>query len=456
MASFSIKKGLDIRLRGAPEPIVVDAPPADRVVVHPHDVPGLKPRLLVAEGASVKRGTPLFYDKRNEAFRVTSPAGGTVESIVYGPRRALEKIIIKLDAQEQVEAYSRYQSAELASLNRETLLAHLQASGLLALIRQRPFSRMANPAITPKSIFVNGMATAPFTPDLNVVVKGRELAFQAGLDALTRLTAGKVFLCLDGRKVNAPALTGARHVEVHTFEGAHPAGNTSVHISRLDPLKPTDAVWTVRGADVIQLGQFFLSGEVPGARIISIAGPGLVEGARTYCRVRIGQPLTSVLKGKLLPGETRIIRGDIFSGVKTSLDEALHADDQALTVLMEDRERHLLGWATPGFSFFSASWAFASTWLGGLKREWALGTNQHGELRPMVLTGLYDKYLPLNIMTDYLLRAVLANDTDEAVKLGLLETDPEDFAVCAFACPSKMDLMSIIRKGLDEVEKEGI
>jgi Na+-transporting NADH:ubiquinone oxidoreductase subunit A len=456
MASFSIKKGLDIRLKGAPETVVVDAPAAERVTIFPQDVPGLKPRLLVAEGAAIKRGTALFYDKRNEAFRVTAPAGGVVESIVYGPRRALEKIIIKVDAQEQAESFPRYQPAEIRGLTRETLLAHLQATGLLALIRQRPFSRMANPAVTPKSIFVNGMASAPFTPDLNVVVKGRELAFQAGLDALTRLTGGKVFLCLDGQLANAPALSAARNVEVHTFDGPHPAGNTSVHISRLDPIKPTDVVWTIKGAEVIQIGQLLLNGEVPGTRIISVGGTGVLEGSRNYYRVRNGQSLASLLKGKLAPEETRIIRGDIFAGVKCSLDDSLHGDDLALTVLPEDRERHLLGWATPGFSFFSASRAFASTWLGGLKREWALGTNQHGELRPMVLTGLYDKYLPLNIMTDYLVRAVLANDTDEAIKLGLLETDPEDFAVCAFACPSKMDLLAIIRKGLNDVEKEGI
>ncbi len=456
MASFSIKQGLDIRLVGAPEATVVEAPAADRVTVYPQDVPGLKPRLLVAEGAAVKRGSALFYDKRNEAFRVTSPAAGVVESIAYGPRRALEKIVIKVDARDAVESLPRYQPAEIARLDRVVLLGHLQATGLLALIRQRPFSRMANPSVTPKSIFVNGMATAPFTPDLNVLVKGRELAFQAGLDALTRLTAGKVFLCLDSRAANASALASARNVEVHTFTGPHPAGNTSVHISRLDPLKPTDVVWTIKGGDVIQLGQLLLDGEVPGNRIISLAGPGVTEGARKYYRVRLGQSLSSLLHGKLATGETRIIRGDIFAGLKMAADQSLHGDDQGLTVLMEDRERHLLGWAMPGFSFFSASFSFASRWLGGLSRTWALGTNQHGELRPMVLTGLYDQYLPLNIMTDYLVRAVLANDTDEAIKLGLLETDPEDFAVCAFACPSKMDLMTIIRKGLDDVEKEGI
>ncbi len=456
MAAFTIKKGLDIKLAGAPEPLVVDAPSTDTVSVFPSDFGSIKPRLEVQEGATVKRGSPLLHDKQNEALRMTAPAGGTVASIVYGPRRALERIVIKVDAQEQVESYPRHQAHQISSLSREALVGLLQQTGLLALLRQRPFGKMAQPATPPKSIFVNAAATAPFQPDVNVLLKGRETAFQAGLDALTRLTDGKVHLCLDARKANAAALTEARSVQVHTFDGPHPSGNTSVHISRLDPLKPHDIVWTIKAVDVLQVGHLLLNGEVPGTRVVSVGGHGVAEGQRKYYRVRIGQSLASLLEGKLAAGEQRVIRGDVLAGEKTGEHDAVRLLDTGFTVLPEDRERHLLGWAGPGFSFFSASRAFASTWLGGLSKTWALGTNQHGELRPMVLTGLYDKYLPLDIMTDYLVRAVLANDTDEAIKLGILETEPEDFALCAFACPSKMDLMGIIRKGLQDIEKEGI
>jgi Na+-transporting NADH:ubiquinone oxidoreductase subunit A len=287
------------------------------------------------------------------------------------------------------------------------------------------------------------------------VVKGQETAWQAGLDVLARLTQGSVHLCLDGRRQNAPALTGARNVHVHTFSGPHPAGNTSVHISRLAPIKPGDAVWTARAADVVAIGQLFLTGEYPSHRTISLAGPGVREASRQHYRMRIGTPLQGLFRGALADGELRIVNGDALSGRIASAADALRLFDVGFTVLREDRERHLLGWAVPGFSVFSASRSFASRWLPRSK-PWDLGTNQHGEERPMVLTGLYDKYLPLNIMTDFLVRAVLANDTDEAIKLGILETDPEDFALCAFACPSKMDLVGIIRRGLRDVEREGL
>lgn len=456
MASFTIKKGLDIKLAGAPDSTLADAPAVAQVSVFPSDHGRIKPRLLVQEGAAVKRGTPLFYDKQREAFRVTSPAAGVVQSIVYGPRRALERIVIAVGGQDEAEAYPRHQAAAIAQLERDEVLQVLLSTGLLALLRQRPFGHMANPDAAPKSIFVNAMARAPFQADANTVVKGREVAFQAGLDALTRLTAGAVHLCLDARKANAPALAEARNVQVHTFDGPPPAGNTSIHISRIDPLKPHDIIWTVQAQDVVQIGHLLLNGEVPGTRVVCLGGHGVQAAARKHYRVRIGQPLDSLLAGRLADGEQRVIRGDALAGSTVAPGDAVRPLDSSFTVIPEDRERHLLGWATPGFRFFSLSRAFASTWLGGLGREWALGTNQHGELRPMVLTGLYDKYLPLNIMTDYLVRAVLANDTEEAIKLGILETEPEDFALCALACPSKMDLVGIIRRGLQDIEKEGI
>lgn len=455
MAAFTIRKGLDIRLAGAPHSALADAPAPDVVTVYPGDYDGLKPRVLAPEGTAVKRGTPLLADKRNEAFRICSPAAGTVKQIVYGPRRALQAVVIQVDRNDAAESLPRYPAAQIRSLSREQVLASLQSSGLLALIRQRPFSRMADPAAQPKSIFVNAMSTSPHHADFQVAVKGRELAFQAGLDALATLTQGRVHLCVDGRRETPPVLRDAKNVEVHTFSGPHPAGNTSVHISRIDPIRPHDVVWTIRAADAILIGELLIHGEWPATRIVALAGTGVREAARKHYRVRAGAPLQALLGGALAEGEQRIISGDVLSGTKTDATASLRLLDAIITVIPEDRSRRLLGWMWPGAGLFSLSRAYLSGWFGG-GREWTLGTNQQGEHRPMVLTGLYDKYMPLDIMVDYLIRAVLANDTEEAIKLGILETDPEDFALCAVACPSKMDLLGIIRRGLQDIEKEGI
>lgn len=457
MANFKITKGMDIKLTGAPAPIIEDARSVRQVAIQPEEFIGIKPRLKVKEGDVVKRGTPVLFDKRNPGFQVCSPAAGRVAKIEYGKRRVLERVVIDVDANDAVESYPKYSADQIKKFDCASLLAHLSATGLTALINARPFSRMANPAVAPKSIFVNGMSTAPYQPEINVVIKGQEDLFQAGLNALSRLTEGKVHLCLNGKLENSPALKDAKNVELHTFTGPHPSGNSSVHIHHIDAISPGDTVWTVKAQDVILIGQLLLTGEVPGTRVITLAGAGVLPAAAKYYRVRIGSPLSVITDKRLADGEVRLIGGDILSGVKLAPTSFLRYNEQAITVLPEDRERHFMGWLAPGHNRLSMSRTFVSTWLGwNRSKEWALGTNQRGEARPLVLTGLYDKYLPMNIMVDYLTRAVLAKDADEAIALGLLETDPEDFALCAFACPSKMDLCGIIRKGLDQVEKEGI
>ena len=450
MEPIRIKKGLNIRLAGVPEPTIAEAISFPIVTVYPVEYEGVKPRLKVKSGDSVQRGTILFEDKKNESFKVRSPAGGNIREIVLGERRVIERIVIDIAKDEQVEEFPKYGIDQILGLSRDEVLSHLLSTGYLAFIRQRPFSKIADPTAAPKSIFVNGMATAPFQADLGTVIKGNEASFQAGLNALTRLTAGKVHLCLaPGSPIQAA------NVEVHTFAGPHPAGNTSVHIHHIDPIQPKDVVWTVKAVDLIQIGKLFLEGALPPSRVIAVGGPGVADGARKYYRVRIGGALKNLLDGKLVAGETRIIGGDALAGTAAGLDSFLRFRDSAITVLQVDRERHFLGWIMPGLNFFSRSRTFLSRWLKP-NAEWALGTNTHGSPRTMVLTGLYDQVMPMNILVDYLVRAVLAHDTDEAVKLGLLEVDPEDFALCAFVCPSKMDVVAIIRQGLAEVEKEGI
>lgn len=447
---------MDLPLAGRPAATVADALATSTVCVVPGAFGDIKPRLLVAEGDTVKRGTPLFYNKRNDALKVCAPAGGKVRSVQIGQRRSIRQIVIEVAGREEVESFRKYRPEELADADREELLAHLQRTGYLVFIRQRPFSRMADPKTRPKSIFVNGMATAPFQADLHVAVRGNEAAFQAGLDALTRLTDGKVHLCLAaGAAEPSPAVTGAKNVALHYFSGPHPSGNTSVHIHHIDPIEPHDVVWTIRGVDLILIGRLLLDGALPASRVIALGGPGVRAGSAGHYRVRMNTSLEAVLDGRLADGEQRIVAGDVLAGTKVGRESHLGLTDSSITVLPEGRERHLMGWIAPGLNVFSRSRTFLSKWFTP-NRTWALDTNMHGSLRSMVLTGLYDRYLPMDIMADFLVRAVLAHDVDEAIKLGLLETDPEDFALCAFACPSKMDLVGIIRRGLAEVEKEGI
>lgn len=458
MANFKITKGMNINLAGAPESLMGQAPDVAQVAVYPTEYVGMKPRLNVKEGDVVKRGAALIYDKKNPDFCICSPAGGRVSQIVYGKRRLLERVVVDIDvSNEQVESFQSWTTEQLLKVDRSALLSLLQKTGLIALLVARPFSRMAQASVIPKSIFVNGMSTAPYQPDINYAILGSEHLFQAGLNALTRLTDGKVNLCLAGDANNVSALKDAQHVDVHYFTGPHPSGNSSVHIHKVDAIRPGDVVWTIKAQDVILIGHLLTKGEYPSHRVITIAGPGVKKGSAKHYRVRLGGNLSKLVSATVESGEMRLIGGDFLSGTAVPADGFLRFYDRGITVLPEDRERHFMGWLVPGVNRLSASRTFVSKWFGLDKsRSWALGTNQRGELRPMVITGLYDKYVPMNIMVDYLVRAALAKDADEAIALGLLETDPEDFALCSFVCPSKMDICSIIRKGLDQVEKEGI
>ena len=447
---------MDLRIKGAPMPAIASALGARFVSIYPPEFVGVKPRLAVKEGDAVKRGAMLFYDKRNERLKFGSPAGGRIDAITLGPRRVVTEISIEISENEELETFNRYSAEDILTLSREEVLEQLLETGYLAYLLQRPFSRIADPKVLPKSIFVNGMNTAPFQADIHVAVTGDEAAFQAGLNVLTRLTQGAVHLCLAEHPVHvSSAALEAKRVRIHRFKGPHPAGNSSVHIHHIDPIAPGDKVWTIKAVDAIQIGKLFLEGVLPATKVIAVGGTGIRESNRQYYRMRIGGELEGLWKEILSEAPVRIISGDVLSGTQIGRGERLRFYSSSIAAIPEGRERRFLGWLWPGWGQYSASRLFLSTWFRRAE-SWDLNTNLNGSHRSMVMTGIYDKYVPMKIMVDYLVRAALAHDTDETVKLGILETDPEDFALCSYVCPSKMDIMGIVRNGLLEVEEEGL
>jgi Na+-transporting NADH:ubiquinone oxidoreductase subunit A len=451
---FRIKKGFDIPLAGRPAPDIASVEPSGTVAVYPLEFDGMKQRLKVAEGDAVVRGSELMEDKANPAFKLRSPAAGTVQAVVRGARRFVEKIVIAVGEGDDAESFRSFTADELLSLDREAILEQLTTTGYLALIRQRPFSHIADVGARPKSIFVNAMSTGPFGANAEAVVGDDPAAFQAGLDILTRLTEGAVHLCIAADETGE-ALRAAQRVQMHTFAGPHPSGNTSVHISRVDPMSPHDIVWASKAVDLVQIGRLFLDGALPATRIVAIGGSGVEPGACKHYRLRVGGELVGLLQQHVTAAEPRVLNGDILSGTQTAADDHIRLGQSVVTVIGEDKQRRFLGWTAPGLDQFSSMRLLASTWLRRGK-AWSLGTNINGGVRAMVLTGHYDKVMPLDIMVDYLVRAVLAGDTDESISLGILETAPEDFALCEFICPSKMELQDIIRDGLAAIEEEGV
>jgi len=464
MGDYTIKKGFDIDLDGRPSTTVSDLTGAKIVGVRPLELQGIRWRLLVEEGTAVKRGTALLEDKKNPDLKLCAPAAGKIISITRGERRFVDRILIEVDAAGEAEAFTKYDSAQIATLSRDEVIAQLKASGYLAYLIERPFGRLADVSVSPKSIFVNAMNTGPFLVDASVVADAAPEALQAGIDAIAKLTDGKVHLCVGANA--SKSLTDVSRAEVHSFKGPHPAGNTSVHISKVDPMIPTDVVWTVKAVDLVQIGKLFLNGELPATRIVSLGGNCVNEDAAQHYEVLCGSEL-AVFADNVEDGEVRYISGDVLSGEKVAADDVLGLYQSSLTVIAHSEERHFMGWAMPGITDYSYSRTFVSSLLDFFfgrklvadvigKSICRLTTNTNGGKRAMVLTGYYDKVMPMDIMVDFLIRAVLANDTDEAIKLGILETLPEDFALCDFICPSKMEVQGVIRKGLEMIEEEGI
>lgn len=455
MAVHRIEKGLDIPITGAPRQVVEDARRATRVAVLASDFVGLKPRLHVDVGDTVKRGQPLFDDRKREGVVHTAPASGTVVAIHRGARRAFQSLVIELSEGEvagtpsdgDLQDFSAFTGADVGDLSVDQVRDLLVESGLWTAIRTRPYGRVPNAADTPKSIFVTASDTNPLSARPDVVLAGRQADFQAGLDALGKF--GPVHLC----RHESAAVQG-EHVDVHTFAGPHPSGNVGTHIHFIDPVWRQKTVWHVGYQDVAAIGELFAGGALPVSRVVALGGPQVRDPR--LLRTRIGADIAPLVDGELVDGENRVISGSVLSGRIASgeIEGFLGRYANQISVLREGRERDFLGWLTPGFNVFSTMPVFASGALP-FPKLYDISTAENGSKRSMVPIGRYEEVFPLDILPTFLLRSVLSGDLERAEALGVLELDEEDVALCTVVCPNKHDFGPVLRAVLNTIEAEG-
>ena len=453
MADFRLKEGYDIPLVGGPADSVSVAPRPATVALKPSEFRGVKIRLLVDEGDVVKAGSPLGCVKNREQQIFTAPTAGTVMAVVRGPRRALMEVVIKPDEASDAVPFKQHDAVALSGLSRDVVLEQLLQSGLFNVFQQRPFGNVADPAVTPRSIFVSAFDTAPLSADTALIVQGNEAAFQAGLDIASRLASGKVHLSVDGRRLDLPkAFSEANNVELHRFSGPHPTGCVGVQIHHIDPIKHRrDVVWTTTVQGLILIGRLFLEGRyVPD---ITVALSGSAVTAPKHYRTVVGANIASITNDNVKHGDLRYISGDVLTGTTSSPDGHLDMKSSTLTVIPEATESEFLGWALPGFGRLSKYRTYPSAVFGG--KRFAPDTKLNGGHRAFLATGYYEQVLPMDIYPMYLLKSILAQDFDEMEGLGILEVTEEEFALCEYACPSKVNVQQIIRDGLDLVEYDG-
>lgn len=444
--TITIRKGLDIKLKGEAEHVVATAA-VNRFAVKPTDFHGVLPRLLVAEGDHVLAGTPLFLDKNDDRILFTAPVSGTVSEIRRGARRLLEAIVISADATQE---YAPLQIPDLAAATAAGLTDVLLKSGAWPLIRQRPYQVIAHPDHKPKAVFISAFDSAPLAPDLDFLIGNRGNAFQVGVDVLKKISEAPVHMNVHAEETSAPEFLKAAGVQINRFRGPHPAGNVGIQIHHVDPVNKGEVVWTLNPLDVALIGRMFLEKRFNTERVVAVAGSE-VQHPR-YFKTHLGASAGEIAAGQVVGSNVRYISGNVLTGTRVAADGFLGFYDHLLTVIPEGNHYEFMGWAKPGLKAFSFSSAFPSKLTH--RKPFVLDTNLHGGERAFVVTGQYEKVLPMDIYPVQLLKAILAKDIELMEDLGIYEICEEDMALCEVICTSKIEVQSILREGLDMVRQE--
>jgi Na+-transporting NADH:ubiquinone oxidoreductase subunit A len=443
---IKLRKGLDINLKGKAAAEVMSVKEPGFYALIPDDFTGVTPKVVVKEQEYVMAGGPLFVDKNHPELKFVSPVSGVVTSVERGARRKVMSITVEAAAEQDYEEFGK---KDVSKMSGEQVKEALLNGGMFAFIKQRPYDVVADPTVAPRAIFVSAFDSNPLAPEFEMALKGEEANFQTGLDALAKMA--KTYLSISVKQ-NAAALTQAKNVEINVFDGPHPAGNVGVQINHIAPVNKGETVWTIDPQAVIFIGRLFNTGHVDMTRTVAVTGSEVKKPA--YCKLKVGALLTNVFAGNVNTScELRYISGNVLTGKQIAANGFLGAFHSQVTVIPEGNDVHeMLGWIMPRFNEFSTSRSYFS-WLMG-KTEYRLDARIKGGERHMIMSNEYDRVLPMDIMPEYLIKAIIAGDIDQMEALGIYEVAPEDFAICEFVCSSKMELQRIVREGLDMLRRE--
>jgi Na+-transporting NADH:ubiquinone oxidoreductase subunit A len=444
---IKLRKGLNINLKGKAREKKMTTQGSQEYGLMPEFFVGVTPKVVVKKADRVLVGDPLFVNKACPEVTFSSPVSGTVTEVLRGKRRKV--LCVKIKADEQQE-YHDFGIKDIESLDAEKVKQALLEAGLFGYINQLPYAISTTPDTTPKGIFVSALRDMPLAGDFEFELQGNEQAFQTGITALSKIAPVHLGI---GIGQNAKALTEVRNATVNVFDGPCPAGNVGVQVNHLSPVNRGEVVWTVDPTAVIFFGRLFLTGKVDLRRTVAVAGSQVTEPA--YTDVLVGTPISDILKGKLVNSDhIRIINGNPLTGIVTGLDGYLGAHTSEITVIPEgDNKDEMLGWILPRTNDFSVSRSYF-TWLQGKKKEYDLDARIKGGKRHMIMSGEYDRVLPMDIYGEFLIKSIIVGDIDKQEQLGIYEVSPEDFALAEFVDSSKLPLQKIVRDGLDILRKE--
>ena len=448
---IKLHKGLDIHLQGKAEEQLIKLQSKGLYALVPDDFEGVTPKVVVKEGDKVKAGDALFVNKQYPEVKFASPVSGTVREVVRGERRKVLCVKVEADAQQvQVD----FGKKDVAKMNGQQVIDALLEAGIFGYINQLPYAVSTNPTVQPKAIFVSALRDKPLAADFQFEAKGQEQDFVTGIMALSKIAKTHVGLGIQPDfQTEIRKLGIDQYAELTIFDGKCPAGNVGVQVNHIDPVNKGEVVWTIGDPTVVLfIGRLFNTGKVDLRRRVALCGSEVKTPA--YVDMLVGEELSTLLSNSYdADHHVRIINGNVLTGRPTTKEGFLGAHTSEITVIPEgDQADEMLGWILPRFKQFSVNRSYFS-WLCG-KKKYALDARIKGGERHMIMSGEYDKVLPMDIYGEYLIKAIITGDIDRQEALGIYEVSPEDFALAEFVDSSKLELQRIVREGLNILRKE--
>jgi Na+-transporting NADH:ubiquinone oxidoreductase subunit A len=448
--TIKLKKGFDINLVGQADKKIAELDQPEIFSLRPTDFAGItRPKVLVQEGENVKAGTPLMIDKVADKVVFSAPVSGEIVEIIRGAKRKLIEIKILADKEITYESFEKKTISDLAGMSKEDIAEEMATRGVWTQLVQRPFGIVADIDQTPKNIFISAFDSHPLAPDLAFTLQGEDQYFQAGVDALKKLTSGTVHLNIDGQSEVPQIFTHTKGVQVNKVIGKHPAGNVGTQIHHLDPINKGDVVWTVSPYGVVQIGKAFLEGKLDSSKVVAVTGSEVSEPQ--YIKTYTGACINKIAEKFVSGSNVRYISGNVLTGRNAGKDGCLGYFHNQVTVIPEGDQEEFLGWLLPSGKKLSFHRALGLFSFLNNSKERIVDTNTHGETRQFVVTGAFEDVMPMDILPTYLFKSIIANDYDEMEALGIYELVEEDVALCEFIDVSKNEIQSLLRDGIEMI-----
>ena len=203
---------------------------------------------------------------------------------------------------------------------------------------------------------------------------------------------------------------------------------------------------------LVRIGRLLSTGRVDWSTRVALTG-SMVTSPVMVDTVA-GASVAEIIEGRLSddPHSRRIISGNVLTGVKIASDGYLRFPYTHITVIPEgDDVDEFMGWASLSPSKMSINPSFPGHFL---HRMFKPDARVLGGRRAMIMSGLIDRVLPMDIMGEFLIKAINARDIDRMEQLGIYEVAPEDFALAECIDSSKVPYQQIVRDGLEYLRNE--